>query len=426
MSARDTALAVLIACRKSGAWSDSALKAYIARDGLDRRDAAFATRLCFGVIQNRRLLDFYIASFLSGKLKSLQPIVLDILRLGAYQIAFMDRVPSSAAVNEAVNQTKRFANLRAAGLVNGVLRAMSRAEALPEPKELSVRYSHSPELIARLRENVGDALLEPLLKSHNEVPPTTVQVNTLRAETEEVRQALQAEKHPWLADCLQMESGNLEALAPFARGEIYAQDAASKLAVLAAELRPGMRVLDCCAAPGGKSFAAAISMRNEGEILACDLHAGKLRRVAEGAARMGLFIIQTQPRDARAYIAEECERYDAVLCDAPCSGLGVIRKKPDIREKALDQIAALPKIQLEILQTVSRYLKPGGTLIYSTCTILKRENEELVQSFLQGSEDFSLQPFAYGEINAPSGMLTLLPCVHGTDGFFIAKLRKNV
>ncbi|MBQ7566035.1 MAG: 16S rRNA (cytosine(967)-C(5))-methyltransferase RsmB [Oscillospiraceae bacterium] len=424
MNARGTALSALIACRKRGAWSDSVLKTYIARDGLDQRDAALASRLCYGVIQNRRLLDFYIAHFLTGSLQKLQPVVLDILRLGAYQIALADRIPDSAAVNEAVEQAKKYANPRAAGLVNGVLRAMSRAEALPQPGDLATRFSHSPALVELFRLNVGDELLEPLLKSHNETPPTTLQVNTLKTSAEIIAAETGGTAHPWLPDCVTVAGvGDVAALPCFTRGEVYAQDAASRLAVLAADPGPGMRVLDCCAAPGGKSFACAIAMENRGEILSCDLHENKLRHIEQGAARLGLSIIRTAACDAREFAPERENAFDLVLCDAPCSGLGVIRKKPDIREKDLGAIAALPQVQLDILRTVGKYVKPGGVLLYSTCTILKRENEEVVRAFLQDAP-FAPEDFSFAALSSRDGMLTLLPCVHGTDGFFIAKLRK--
>ena len=174
MSARTTALAALIACRRRNAWSDGILKEYIARDGLDRRDAALASRLCYGVLQNRMLLDFYIGAFLKGKLRDLQPVVLDILRLGVYQLVMTDKIPAAACVNEAVEQGKKYANARAAGLINGVLRSVSRAECLPEPPDLATRFSHPAELVELLRNSVGDDLLPRLLASHNEAPRTCV------------------------------------------------------------------------------------------------------------------------------------------------------------------------------------------------------------------------------------------------------------
>ena len=432
MPARTTALSALIACRKQNAWSDGILKDYIARDGLDRRDAALASRLCYGVLQNRLLLDFYIASFLHGKLRDLQPVVLDILRLGVYQLTMTDRIPASAAVNEAVEQGKKYAGKQASGLINGVLRAVSRAEKLPEPKDLATKYSHSPELVSLLRENVGENLLEPLLNSHNEAPETALQVNPLRCTAQQAMDALEAigaspRLHPWMSGCILVSgTGNLEQTELFRSGMVYAQDPAAKLAVLAAAPQPGMDVLDCCAAPGGKSFASALAMRNCGSILSCDLHAGKLKLIESGASRLGISVIRTMERDARETVPEWENRFDLVLADVPCSGLGVIRKKPEIRYKDLGALEALPSLQLAILESVCRCVKPGGTLLYSTCTILRRENEAVAERFLALHPEFSAEGFSLPDgSDAPDGMRTLLPCTDGTDGFFICKLRKH-
>lgn len=433
MSARTTALSALIACRKQDAWSDGVLKEYIARDRLDRRDAALASRLCYGVMQNRMLLDFYIASFLKGKLTSLQPVVLDILRLGMYQLTMMDRIPASAAVNEAVEMGKKYANRQAAGLINGVLRAVTRAEGMPQPRDLATKYSHSQSLVDLLRENVGEELLEGLLSSHNNAPKTALQVNPLLGDLDAVFEELtqagsEPELHPWLPGCILVSgTGNLETLPCFREGRVYAQDPAAKLAVLAAAPAPGTRVLDCCSAPGGKSFAAAMEMQNSGEIVSCDLHAHKIKIIEAGAKRLGIGVVTAQQKDGREFCPQWEEKFDTIICDVPCSGLGVIRKKPDIRYKDLNGLEGLPKIQADILDNVSRYLKPGGVLLYSTCTILKRENEAVAAAFLNRHEDYVAEEFVLpGGLKSRDGMLTLLPPVHGTDGFFICKLRKKL
>ncbi len=431
MSARQTALSALIACRRRNAWSDGVLKEYIARDRLDRRDAALASRLCYGVLQNQQLLDFYISAFLKGKCKDLQPVVLDILRLGAYQITMNDKIPVSASVNEAVEQGKKYANRQAAGLINGVLRAMTRAQAMPEPPDLATRYSHPAALVALLRENVGDALLPSLLKSHNTAPPTTVQVNTTKCTAKEAAQILEKqgvgiEKHPWLSDCFFLNgTGALEALEAFRDGLVYVQDPAARLAAICAGAKPGMRVLDCCAAPGGKSFAAAIEMQNQGSILSCDLHPHKLTLIEKGAERLGLSCIQTRLQDASDNVPAWENAMDVVIADVPCSGLGVIRKKPDIRYKDLSRIGQLPEVQRAILEQQARYVRPGGVLLYSTCTILRAENEAVAEDFLRCHSEFQPEALPLPEACGLSGaMATFLPCIHHTDGFFIAKMRK--
>lgn len=429
MTGRDAALRALLACRKSGAWSDGALKELLR--GMERREAALASRLCYGVLQNRMLLDWQLARF--TKLEKLQPAVHEILRLALYQLTLTDRIPASAAVNEAVEQTKRFANPQAARLVNAVLRSALRAQPLPQPEDLSIKYSHPQALTELLAAQFGQETTEKLLKSHNEAPQTVLQVNRLRATGQQVADALreagvECSEHPWLADCLTVRgTGSLEQLAAFEQGWFYVQDAAARLAVEAAGLQPGMRVLDCCAAPGGKSFAAAIAMQNRGSITSCDIHPHKLQLIERGAARLGICVLQTRLQDASEPVPEWENAMDAVLADVPCSGLGVIRKKPDIRYKDLTQTERLPELQLAILRQQARYVRPNGVLLYSTCTVLKRENEDVVQAFLQENPDFSAENVHFPQNSGiPDGaMTTLLPCTHGTDGFFICKLRRK-
>ncbi len=426
MNARDAALRALTACRADGAWSDGALKQTLS--GLDARDAALASRLCYGVLQNRMRIDFWLDGFLRGKT---QPVVRDILRLAVYQLRFSDKIPASAAVNEAVEQAKRFANPAAARFVNGVLRSLLRCSSLPEPQEFSVRYSHPAELTALLVNEFGAERAERLLQSHNEAPETVLQVNTLKTDLPLLARALeqegvQAAPHPWLENCLTVRgTGNLERLETFQKGWFYVQDAAARLAAMASGVEPGMRVLDCCAAPGGKSFAAALQMQNRGTVLSCDIHPHKLRLIAAGAERLGITCIETRLRDARETDGEAL--FDAVICDVPCSGLGVIRKKPDIRYRPLEQAARLPELQGTILAAQAAHVKPGGVLIYSTCTVLRRENQEVVAAFLEENPSFSLEAVHFPPLSGlpDAAMTTLLPSEHGTDGFFICKLRRN-
>ncbi len=434
MGARTTALAALIACRKQGAWADGVLKEYIARDRLDRRDAALASRLCYGVLQNRMLLDHYIQQVLTGSISKLQPVVLDILRIGMYQILFLDKVPVSAAVNEAVEQGKKYANRSAAGLINGVLRhAVREKDHLKAPGSLSVRYSHPDALVELLRTSVEDDGLEALLASHNDTPSTVIQVNSLVSSDEEVLETLEnsgasVTAHPWLDHSYEICGfGNLEKIELFQKGGFFVQDPAARLAVMAADLKPGMEVLDGCSAPGGKSFGAAIAMENQGHITSCDIHPHKIKLLQKGADRLHISIMEPTLQDASQFIPKWEGKMDAVIADVPCSGLGVIRKKPDIRYKDLTELQRLPEIQQRILDNLCRYVKPGGVLLYSTCTIMKRENENVISAFLQEHPQFYPEAFPVPEKfpGSNNGMLTLLPSVHGTDGFFICKLRRN-
>lgn len=427
LNARDAALKALVACRRNGAWSDGALKELL--KGLDRRDAALASRLCYGVLQNRTLLDFWIDAFAKGKL---QPVVREILRLAVYQLNFLDKIPSSAAVNEAVDQAKRFANPAAGRLVNGVLRNMLRT-GLPQPEDLATRYSHPRALVDLLTKEFGEETTRRLLESHNEAPATVLQVNTLLTNRDELLSRLRsegasAEVHPWLPDCITVSAtGNLEQLPAYREGLFYVQDAAARLAVQAAGLQPGMKVLDCCAAPGGKSFAAAMEMKNRGALISCDIHPHKIALLEKGAERLHISILTARLRDASKPVEAWKKAMDAVLADVPCSGLGVIRKKPEIRDKDLAQTERLPIVQRAILDTQAQYVKPGGVLLYSTCTILRRENEAVAEGFLQNHPEFALETveFPTGSGISAGPMTTLLPCDHGTDGFFICKFRRK-
>ena len=260
-----------------------------------------------------------------------------------------------------------------------------------------------------------------------------LQINTLVAESADVKQVLEVqnvslEPHPWLSDAFYASgTGNLEQLELFRQGAFLVQDPAARLAVLAADLRPGMRVLDCCAAPGGKSFAAAMAMNNQGTLTSCDIHEHKISLLQKGAERLQISILEPKLHDARSFEPQWEQTMDVVLADVPCSGLGVIRKKPDIRYKDLRDLERLPDIQTDILENVSRYVKPGGTLIYSTCTILRRENEDIVTAFLQRHPEYSPDPFSIPEAlgGGTYHWITLLPSIHDTDGFFICKLNEK-
>ena len=438
-TARETALRVLMSIRTASAWADAALKAQLERDRLSVADAALATRLVYGVVQNRILLDYWIAAYCTQKPDHLQLPLLDILRLGVYQIVFLDRIPDSAAVNESVNLTRQFGRAQAAGLVNAVLRKVVRnKENLPKPDKentvqyLSITYSHPKWLVKRLLKLLGKEETESFLQANNGIVPMTVQVNSLHTTQDALISALaeegvRAEPHAWAAGCLELSgTGNPAALESFRRGDFLVQDAAAHLVTTAAQPKPGMRVIDVCAAPGGKSFTAAFAMEDRGEIISCDLHENKLKRIRDGAARLGLTCIQTVAADGRVRNAEWVDSADVVLVDAPCSGLGIIRKKPDIRYKNADELFALPVIQTAILDNSAAYVKPGGTLVYSTCTILPEENEQVTDAFLSEHPDFSRESFSIGEgREVPEGQITLWPQRSGVDGFYICRMKRS-
>ena len=437
MSARESALNVLKNCRAEGGWANGLLKEQLSRDRLDRRDAALATRLAYGVLQNRALLDHYLQQLLTGRLKDLRPVLRDILHLGLYQLLFLDKIPDSAAVNESVDLAKRYCKKQknAAPLVNGVLRnAVRSRDTLAAPTDLATKYSHPAGLVALFKSYVGEDRLEAMLKANNAAPDTVVQVNTLKTTAAKLLLRLEGEgveavPHRWMENCLVLKNtGSIEKLPSFLDGEFYVQDAAARLAVDCAGISEGdFLITDCCAAPGGKSFAAAMALGGRGRIVSSDVHEHKVPLMEKGAQRLGFANMHPRHFDATVFDPALENRVDCALVDVPCSGYGIIRKKPDIREKDPDTMRELPKLQLEILQNQARYVRPGGVLLYSTCTLVRRENEGVVEKFLKANPEFCLEPLklpAEFEENT-TGMLTLVPGEHDTDGFFIARLRRN-
>ena len=438
MSARETARNVLENCRAEGGWANGLLKEQLSRDRLDRRDAALATRLAYGVLQNRTLLDHYLQQLLTGRLKDLRPVLRDILHLGLYQLLFLDKIPDSAAVNESVALAKRYCKKQknAAALVNGVLRSAARSrDTLAAPTDLATKYSHPASLVALFKSYVGEDRLEAMLMANNAAPDTVVQVNTLKTTAAKLllrleEEGVEAQPHRWMENCLVLKNtGSIEKLPSFLDGEFYVQDAAARLAVDCAGITEGdFLVTDCCAAPGGKSFAAAMALGGRGRIVSSDVHGHKVPLMEKGAERLGFANMHPRHFDATIFDPALENKVDCALVDVPCSGYGIIRKKPDIREKDPDTMRELPKLQLEILQNQARYVRPGGVLLYSTCTLVRRENEGVVEKFLKANPEFCLEPLklpAEFEENT-TGMLTLVPGEHDTDGFFIARLRRKV
>lgn len=435
MTAREAAVQALLAYEKRGAWSADVLNALIAKQDMSRKDAALAYRICEGVLQNLLACDWYLQPYLRGKLQS---SIRWILRCAVYQLAFMDKIPQSAAVNEGVELAKKLTNPAAARLVNAVLRRLTAQPlpALPDGKDaqsLSLRYSHPQDLTELFLRELGPDRTEALLASNNRESRTVFRINRLKGSRDEILARLQSEglsPEPFLpfdAFVTLSGSGNPAALSAFAEGCLTVQDPAAALPVYAAQAAAGMRVLDICAAPGGKSFLLAEEMRNQGSILSCDLHANKLKRIEEGARRLGISIIETRAGDASRPDPGLLSAFDLVLADVPCSGMGVIGKKPEIRFKELREIAGLPEVQARILRGAASCVKPGGLLIYSTCTLLRQENEEIVDGFLAEHPEFSREamelPRPFGRIEA--GELTLWPYLYGTDGFYLCRMRKK-
>ena len=420
---------------RRSAYSDALLNDFLQGYDLDPRDAALASRLYYGVLQNKIYLDRRISRHCKLKLSKLHPKVRNILRVGAYQLIFCDKIPSSAAVNEAVKHTKITGNFKAAGMVNAILRRIAEdpresLEFSTETERLSVTYSHPEELVSLFSGSISD--VEALLKANNSIPPVTLRANTLRTNADELCQKLAgygAEK--WIGDCLKLNSlGGVSptGLAEYSAGLFSVQDASSWLAVKALDPQPGELIIDGAAAPGGKTLCAAELSQNKAKILAFDIYEDKLELIKQNAKRLGVTCVETAIRDASVPDPALAGRADKVIADLPCSGLGIIRKKPDIRYRDLAEAAELPALQLKLLTALSTYVRPGGTVVYSTCTVLRRENEDVLFEFLKNNPEFYPEPF-FEDMEAPfraeKGYLTLLPHIHGTDGFFISKLRRK-
>lgn len=410
---RKTALDALERCRRADSWSSQTLSALLQRRELSGRDAAFCSRLFLGTLQNLYYLDFGIDHYTKGKL---EPKLRDILRLGAYQLVFMDRVPAMAAVNESVKLCKACGYARASGLVNAVLRRIATGGMPPLSNSgtaayLSTRFSHPLALVEELIALRGYEGAAAVLACHNEAVPTYIQTNTLKTTAQSLAKALDAKPFEGVDGCLILSGGAVAELAEFQDGLFYVQDPAARMAVSMAEIQPGMRVLDACAAPGGKSFAAAMDMKGEGEIVSCDISGAKLSLVADGAERMGLDWIDCRIRDARQI---DEGMFDVILADVPCSGLGVIRKKPEIRYRSAAEAANLPALQGEILRHLAQFVKPDGVLLYSTCTWRPSENAAVTHAFCEQNKAFEIEQER-----------TFWPDIDGTDGFYACRMRRK-
>lgn len=431
-SAREAALTVLERCRRDGAWSTQVLDQLLRRGELNAKDSALAHQLSLGVLQNTKYLDFCIDLYC--RTPKLEPKLRDLLRLGAYQILFLDKIPAHAAVDESVTLCRKLGLSRASGLVNAVLRRLSEHQnGLPEvpgkgsASYLAIRYSQSDWFAEELIQQRGYDFAESFFRACQLSAETDIQINTLKTDTSAYTTALTEagktfEIPSFPPNCVSLRSGKVSELPGYDMGHFYVQDRAAAMAVEIAGPLPGMKVLDACAAPGGKSFAAAIRMNNQGSIISCDLHEKKLERIQSGAARLGLTCIRIKAVDAGKQDEAWQNAFDLVIADVPCSGFGVMRKKPEIRSKTQQDVSNLPAVQRRILDNLAGYVKPGGILLYSTCTVLRQENEDLVEAFLQSHSDFVPEDFAVGERGSEHGCYTFWPQIDGTDGFFAAKM----
>lgn len=393
---------MLLKIEKENSYSNLAIAGVLKGASLSDADKAFFTALVYGTVERKITLDYNLSVYLKQPLKKLKPQVLAILRLGAYQILFMDKVPNRAAINESVNLAKSNGASFASGLVNAVLRKLSEnGIKLPEETEkdyMSVKYSCPQWLIDLWTESYGLENTVGILEHSLGTPKTYIRINTLKQDMEN--------------PCVEYTyEGAVESSEDYKKGLFHVQDKSSQLCCAALDPRPGETVFDLCAAPGGKSFTIAEYMENKGELYSFDLYEHRVKLIQQGALRLGLDIISAEVGDASVF-NDKLPKADKILCDVPCSGLGVIGRKPEIRYKTATNIDCLPTLQYNILTNASRYLKKNGTLVYSTCTLNPAENESVVNRFILKHPDFHLE-----------SMTTVLPHLQECDGFFFAVLK---
>ena len=388
MNTREIALDALIDITKKKLFSNIVLEKSFKTYDMDSRDRGFVTRLVEGTIERLIYLDYVINGVSKTATVDMNPVVLNILRMSAYQIIYMDKVPDSAACNEAVELAKSYGFRSLSGFVNGVLRSICRMDEvrLPNRKKnpagyISTKYSFPKWMVKKLLKTYDKDTLEQIFAAMLSEKPLCIKVNTLKVTSDEFKHLLlqsgyEARVNPMAADSFLIDSPEgLIGSELFEKGYFYIQDTSSILGVSSAGIGPGMRVLDVCSAPGGKSICASLMMKGEGEIVSRDLSAAKVDKIKENIDRLGITNINAQVQDASRLVREDIGAYDVVIADLPCSGLGVMGRKTDIKyHVSQETVEELAGLQRKILETVSQYVKPGGTLIYSTCTITQEEN----------------------------------------------------
>jgi len=423
---RKAAYLALLDVEVKKAYSNITLNNHKFRDKLT--SPAFATELVYGVLENKMLLDYLIDQIVPSGIKKVKTSDKVLLRMGIYQIGYMNSVPEYAAVNESVNLAKRYCRGRE-GFINASLRTYIREKdniifpdrEKDEVRYLSIKYSYEPWIIEMWLKKYDGDFVEQLLIAGNERPDFVIRVNSLKIKREELIKRLteagfEAESGKLYDNALYIKNGHgLIESDMFAEGLFSIQDEASMLVASVLDPKDGDIIMDMCAAPGGKTMAIAEKLGNTGQIIASDVYVRKLGLIDNEARRLGIFTVKTKVWDATRINPEMIEKADKVLVDAPCSGLGVIRRKPEIKyKKKTSEMERLQEKQLEILSASSMYVKQGGTLVYSTCTINTDENQKVVAEFLEKNPSFKKEE-----------AIQLMPNVNGTDGFFICKMKKG-
>lgn len=436
---RKVAVDIVDAVLTKGSYSNIILNAKLNSSKLEDRDKALTTEIVYGTLKYKYTIDKILESFLTQKLNKMDSFVVNLLRISIYQINYLDKVPSFAVVNEAVEISKKYKNIGASKLVNGVLRNYLRnkdkdfSEAKDKAAALSYEYSFEPWMVKLFVNQYGEERAESILKGLNTTPALTVRINSFKADYEAAFEKLkdsgyEVEEGYVCPEAVRIVKGSSVEKNPlFKEGLITVQDESAMLVAPALNPEQNEIVLDLCSAPGGKTTHISELMNNSGHVYAFDIHSDKLKLIEDNAKRLHITNIHCDVMDAAALNEKYIDFADKVLIDVPCSGLGIIRKKPEIKyTKNLKELKAIVDIQRNILKSASHYVKVGGTLLYSTCTLNKKENEEAIEWFLNSFNNYVIEPLFYGNIDNiiyDKFGVTILPNKF-MDGFFIAKLKR--
>lgn len=428
-NARFLAVELLEKTFKNNGYSNIQLNSGLENSELDERDKKLCSMLYYGVIERLITLDYIISQFTDRSVQKIDSVVMNILRIGIYQILYADNIPDSASVNESVSLVKSFKKSSASGFVNAVLRKFIRNNKdYAVPRDIlissSIKYSIKTDFIDSLIADYGIEKTDILLSDALETPPVTVRVNNLKENSKKIMDNIGAEKISIIPDCYRLKNGNVKYLEEFKKGYFHVQDLSSQLCCMALNPSENDRVLDLCSAPGGKAFTMAEIMKGKGEIYAFDLHKKRVELIKNGAERLGISNIKAMTGDAMIF-NENLPKFSKILCDVPCSGLGVIRRKPEIKYKDFRDFERLPDIQYKILENALNYLEIGGELVYSTCTLRKAENDNIVEKLLENHKEMEGISFLEN-LGEPFGSYkaSVFPNYFNSDGFFISKFRK--
>lgn len=426
-TSRELCLSALLRMEKDEAYSNIVLNALLEKCALSREEKAFATRLFYGVLEKKLILDFNISLLLSKPIHKLDIEILSILRMGMYQLLFMDSVPDSAAVNESVKLCYFTKKISAKGLVNALLRNKLREnKEVKIPTALNEALSCDKSIVKLLCEQYSESETREIFAAFSKETKQYIKINAKKTSFAELAALLKEKgieiiKHPTISNCAEViASGDIAHTDEFKKGLFFIQDLASQICTDSICAENAQRILDVCASPGSKTFSISIAAPDSAEIVSCDVSENRVSLIEKGKERLSLLNVKPTVNDATIFNAD-LGSYDRVLCDVPCSGLGVIGKKPEIRYKKIEP-DALFSLQYKILETSSQYLKSGGILVYSTCTLNKRENEAVIEKFLKEHDDFAPHPLKISEKN--DYKITLLPHKDNCDGFFISAIKK--